>query len=258
MKRYRQFQPLIISHFETGEWQHPVHQHNHYEFIFIQKGSGRHVINQSRIDYKQGNIFLIGPDEEHYFEIAERTGFVFIKFTDPYMYNETVSPGQLRHLEYLMSSRKTHLSAFQLNGQDQKTLEHMIAVILSLKDDLLANEQLIWFQILALANLLQRNMPELNPTVTRTRDMQAIFCYIHKHIYSPDKLRATAMAGHFNTTPGYMGPYFKRNAGITLREYIRNYRRTLLQQRIEHGHSLKQIAAEFGLTDESHVGKLVR
>ena len=89
--------------------------------------------------------------------------------------------------------------------------------------------------------------------------MQAMFCYLHKHIYTPDRLRSSVMATHFNTTPDYIGPYFKRNAGVTLRDYIGNYRKSLITQRIESGHySLKEIAAEFGLTDESHVSKIVQ
>jgi YesN/AraC family two-component response regulator len=114
-------------------------------------------------------------------------------------------------------------------------------------------------QILALSHILKRNMPELMPFGNRSKDMQAIFCYIHKHIYSPDQLRAPIMAEHFNITADYMGPYFKRNTGTTLREYIQNYRRTLIKQRMISGrYSLKQIAAEFGLTDESHVSKIIQ
>lgn len=135
----------------------------------------------------------------------------------------------------------------------------MVAVILSLKADIFGNERLIWLQLLVLAELLQRHMPELKVTSNRTRDMQALFCYIHKHIYTPDKLKATAMAEQFHTTPDYIGPYFKRNTGISLREYIGNYRKNLIRKRQDSGgYSLKQIAAEFGLTDESHVSKLMR
>lgn len=78
-------------------------------------------------------------------------------------------------------------------------------------------------------------------------------------IYTPDQLKAQIMASHFHTTPDYIGPYFKRNTGITMRDYIGDYRRTLIQKRMASGHySLKQIVAEFGLTDESHVSKLLK
>jgi AraC family L-rhamnose operon regulatory protein RhaS len=260
MKRYKQFQPLAISEFEGAVWQHPVHKHNHYELILIRQGRGVHHINGNNIPYNESAIFLVGPEEEHFFEIAEPTYFIFIKFTDAYIHqvNSGSSYG-LQQLEYLIKSRETHLAGFQLSEADRLTADSIIAVIRSLKQDLLSNEQLIWLQVLALAALLQRNMPELKATAQRSRDMQAVFCYVHKHIYTPDKLKSPVIASHFNTTPDYIGPYFKRNAGVTLRDYIKDFRKGLILQRMDSGnYSLKQIAAEFGLTDESHVSKILQ
>jgi len=132
-------------------------------------------------------------------------------------------------------------------------------VIISLKDEIFSNEELLWLQVLSIAYIMQRNMPELKNTRERNKDMQAVFCYIHKYIYAPERLKATVMAAHFNISDDYMGPYFKRRAGITLRDYIKAYRKTVVEQRIASGrYSLKEIAAEFGLTDESHVSKIIR
>ena len=106
---------------------------------------------------------------------------------------------------------------------------------------------------------MQRNMSELKNTGERNKDMQAVFCYIHNYIYAPERLKATVMAAHFNISGDYMGPYFKRNARITLRDYIKVYRKGIVEQRIASGrYSLKEIASEFGLTDESHVSKILR
>ena len=260
MKRYRQFQPLVISAFEAAIWPHLPHQHNHYEIIVIRQGMGIHVINGNAINYRSGDIFLVGPDDAHSFQIESRTQFVFIKFIDAYIHQvNSGSAYGLQQLEYLIKSRETHLSGFRLIEPDQDTANAIVEVILSLQQDALMNEPLIWLQVLSLAVLLQRNMPELKATANRSRDMQAVFCYIHKHVYAPGKLKASAMAAHFHTTPDYIGPYFKRNAGITLRDYIGGYRKSLIRQRIDNGnYSLKQVAAEFGLTDESHVVKTLR
>jgi AraC family L-rhamnose operon regulatory protein RhaS len=260
MKRYKQFQPLIISAFEVSEWPHPVHQHNHYELIYICHGTGIHHIGGNELIYNEGNMFLVGPEDEHSFNITTPTKFVFIKFTDIYIHHVNAGSAYgLQQLEYLIKSRETHFARFYLNDTDQFTIAGIIQVIMSLKEDLLSNEQLIWLQVLALAALLQRNMPELKATAGRNQDMQAVFCYIHKHIYTPAKLRSSVIASQFHTTADYIGPYFKRNTGITLRDYVGDYRKSLIRQRIDTGsHSLKQIAAEFGLTDESHVIKILR
>lgn len=256
MKRYRQFEPVVISDFEVTQWQHPVHNHNHYELIYIKHGSGSHHINEVPVAYSTGDIFLLGPEEAHYFAIAEPTRFIFLKFTDMYIHQ---SGSGVQDLEYLIKSRETHLSGFRLSDHDRHTVELIFDVIVYLKHDMLMNGQLIWMQILMLSHILQRNMPELKSVAHGSKDMQAIFCYIHKHIYTPDKLKADVIATNFNITGNYIGLYFKKNAGITLRDYIRNYRNNLIRQRIDSGqYSLKQIAADFELTDESHVSKLMQ
>jgi AraC family transcriptional regulator, L-rhamnose operon regulatory protein RhaS len=256
MQRYRQFQPLLIEDFEVTEWAHPAHRHNHYEVIYISHGEGRHIINDVAMPYSQGDVFLLGPEEAHYFEVKQCTRFIYVKFTDPYLYGKE----DARQLEYLVKSRETHLSGFPLTALDRHTLSLIFETIIALRED----EQLVWLQLLTVAGILQRNMPELKITDVgsgnaRTRDIQAIYCYLHKHIYDPGKLRAATMAAHFNMSEEYLGPYFKRHTGNTLREYIGSYRRHLIQQRVESGvYTLKEIAAAFGLTDESHVTKLLK
>jgi len=259
MKRYRQFEPILISDFQAKHWQHPEHRHNHYELIYIKQGSGSHVINQVALPYEEGDVFLIGPEEEHYFKIDVLTHFVYLKFTDAYVYQkDEMSAPSMQHLEYLIKSRETHLSGFKLSEHDRQTVGLIFNVIISLKSETLQNEQLIWLQLLTLATMLQRNMPELKVNAGRSRDMQAVFCYVHKHIYTPSKLKSTVIAANFHLSADYIGPYFKRNAGITLRKYIGEYRRSLIEGRIAtRNYSLKQIAAEFGLTDESHVSKIL-
>lgn len=260
MKRYKQFEPVLISDFEVSDWQHPVHNHNHYELIYIMHGSGRHFINSLPVNYQQGDVFLLGPEEEHYFELIEKTRFIYLKFTDVYIHQSNdVTNNTVKHLEYLIKSRETHHAGFNLSVEDQITVDLLFGVLISLKIDLMRNEHVIWMQVLVLSEILQRNMPEIKANENRSPDMQAVFCYIHKHIYSPRELKAGVMAGHFHFAANYMGPYFKRNAGITLTKYIAGYRNRLIRQRLDSGRfSLKQLAAEFGLTDESHVSKLLK
>jgi len=260
MKRYKQFNPVLISDFELSAWHHPVHKHNHYELIYIKSGAGKHVINSNAIKYHAGSVFLLGPEEAHYFEIEKKTHFVYIKFTDLYMHHyEGLFNSGLRHLEYLIKSRETHLANFIFGDKDQDTINGIFDVIITMKNDVLRNDELIWMQVLTIAHILQRNMPEISSNENRTKDMQAVFCYIHKHIYYPEKLKAQQMAEHFNFTRDYIGQYFKSNTGMTISDYVGRYRVNLIRQRMSSGgFGLKQIASEFGLADASHVSKILK
>lgn len=260
MKQYRQFEPVLISDFEVQEWQHPVHRHNHYEIIYIGKGRGVHHVNQSTINYSAGNVFFVGPDDEHYFDIHQSTRFVYVKFTDEFIHQQDAQFYRgIQSLEYLIKRRDLHLSGIPFSKLDQQIIHQLFKVIISLKHDTTGNEPLIWLQLIAIAGILQRNLPEITDMAGQPKNMQAMFCYIHKYIYSPVMLRSSALARQFHTTEDYIGRYFSKHAGITLRNYVQDYRNTLIRKRLNNGaYSLKQIAAEFGLTDESHVSKLLK
>ncbi|MGN6416088.1 MAG: helix-turn-helix domain-containing protein [Pseudobacter sp.] len=260
MKQYRQFAPVLISEFEAEEWQHPVHRHNHYEIIYIGKGAGVHHVNDVAVPYGSGQVFFLGPDDEHYFTITQRTHFLYVKFTDEYLHQQDAHFYRgIQQLEYLIRRRDLHFSGFNISGNDQATLNQLFRVIRSLKYDTLANEPLLWMQLISVAVILQRSLPEIEETAGQNKNMQALFCYIHKYIYTPEKIRLQVLATQFNTTEDYIGRYFRKHAGITLRDYVQEYRVTLIRKRLEKGeYSLKQVADEFGLTDESHVSKLLK
>ncbi|WP_285059260.1 AraC family transcriptional regulator [Pedobacter ginsengisoli] len=260
MKRYRQFKPILISAFEVEQWHHPAHTHNHYELIYIKNGSGIHHINKLTVIYQEGDIFLLGPSEEHYFEIEQKTKFIYLKFTDLYMQgSQDAWHHPVKELEYLVHNRESHLSGFKLTANDQLLTAQIFNVIELMKLDPLLNERLIWQQLISLSVILKRNLFCTMPDQIGENKMEAMFSYIHENIYTPERLRSAVMAADFNTTINYIGRYFKRNAGVSLRSYIKSYRHTLISKRMQAGnYSLKQIAAEFGLADESHVHKLMR
>lgn len=76
---------------------------------------------------------------------------------------------------------------------------------------------------------------------------------MEKKTVPPQSCRIEVVAGAFNISGSYFGDFFKRNFGISYREYINGYRMDLMRRRIKSGRStMKQITAEFGFADESH------
>lgn len=75
MKR-KQFEPLEIDVFETSVYPFPNHSHTYYEMIYIFKGCGNHYFNKLVIPYKAGDLYLISPEDEHFFDIKNQLSFV--------------------------------------------------------------------------------------------------------------------------------------------------------------------------------------
>ncbi len=59
MKRYKQYEPFIVSDFKEDGILHPFHQHTYSSIIFIYNGEGTHFINNSQIDYESGDLFVL-------------------------------------------------------------------------------------------------------------------------------------------------------------------------------------------------------
>ncbi|UII25085.1 helix-turn-helix domain-containing protein [Fulvivirga maritima] len=267
MKRYTQFEELVMSDFEVDEWPHPRHNHNHFEIVYIAKGCGKHHLNDIDFCYKKGDLFLLGPDDEHEFEIKQSTRFIYFKFTKLYFnnYYELPLPGEwnkdVDHLLYYPERKKGSL----LKLKEDKLLVHQLMEIMvsEYNSTRLLNHKIILQIFSVIILVLKRNSNACSHIAAdkseKTGMAQELIEYIELHIYNPGKLTLKAMAAHFNYSTNYIGMLFKEKVGSSLRDYVNNFRLQLISQRLEHGTvGMKQIAAEFGFVDESHLYKFIK
>ncbi len=258
MKR-NQFEPLVIHEFEEKVFHLPVHSHTYYELIYIFKGSGIHLLNNNRIPYKAGDLFVISPDDEHYFEIRKSTRFAFIKFTDSYFNGKnSLSPDAflVTSPEDIMRNKLLKEIKLQMDEPCRSILRNTVENIVAYncrKD--IASSPLVYYQILSVFGLIREAAAKLNVRIDKGQpDKEAMISYIHQHIYAPGQIQVKNIAAHFNISPSYFSSYFKRNFELSYREYINDYRLKLIEKRIASGtFTMKQIADEFGFTDESHL-----
>lgn len=257
MKR-TQFEALVIDTFEADFFPLPKHSHTYYELIYIFKGCGNHHINKIIIPYKAGDLYLVSPEDEHFFEIKKTTKFSFIKFNDSFFNdNKHLSPDLLMTASPMNIMRNSQLKEDKLLFDEpcktilKKTMENIIDYD---KICNIPNSPLLFFQILSLFGLIREGLERLNVRVDKSFPNQDnLISYIHQNIYNPEMVRVGTIAEHFNISPTYFSAYFKRNFEVSYREYLNDYKVKLIERRIQSGQmTLKQIASEFGFTDESH------
>jgi AraC-like DNA-binding protein len=259
MKR-KQFEPLEIDAFETSVFPFPKHSHTYYEMIYIFRGCGDHHINQIVIPYKAGDLYLISPDDEHFFSIKKSTKFCFIKFNDSYFEdNKHLSPDNLATASPVDIMRNSLLKEEKLIFDEpcktilKKTVENIIEYN---KFHKVSSSPIMFFQILSLFGIIREASAKfLNVKVDNgILQREDLISYIHQNIYHPEKVRISSIAKHFNISETYFGAYFKRNFDISYRKYITDYKLKLIEMRILSAQvTMKQIAYEFGFTDESHL-----
>jgi AraC-like DNA-binding protein len=259
MGKLKQFETLVIHQFESSQFHLPFHGHTYYELIYILKGKGEHYINANCIPYLAGDLFALAPGDEHYFEIKESTHFAFIKFTESYFnsrkhfINDKAAP--LNPEAYM---KRRFLKEFKLIFDEpyhtilRSTVENILAYD-CVKN--VATSPLIYYQIVSIFGLIKEVIIKQGIAGDNSLpDNNELISYVNQHIYEPQKILIKNLAASFNIADNYFSAYFKRNFGISYREYINNYRIKLIEQRIAAGQlTLKQIAAEFGFVDESHL-----
>lgn len=259
MKR-KQFEPLELDCFEAEVYPFPNHSHTYYELIFIVKGAGNHHINKLVIPYKSGDLYLISPDDEHFFDIKKSTKFCFIKFNDSYFnFHKNLSPDDIFMASPFDIMRNPVFKEEKLNFDEpcksilKKTVENIFEYHLYHK---VSDSPIVFFQIMSLFGLIREvSMKNMKFNIDRkTPEKEDLITYIHKNIYNPEFIKMQVIAKHFSISPGYFSNYFKRNFEVNYRDYVKNYKLRLIERRILSGKmTMKQIAFEFGFTDESHL-----
>ncbi len=256
MKRYIQHEYLRISHFTGTEWQHPIHNHNHFELIFVHEGAGNHCISNMEVPFEGKAIFLLGPSDAHHFELHAPTTFTFLKFTNTYLGD----PHWNQILEHLLQAARQQRLILPVAAA-AKTDQLIRLIVEEWKEDRNENSATIRHLMQGLISMVQTFIPTTldNIATKHQQKITALIDYIHDNIHLADQLQTEQLAAQFDLSKHYLGVYFKEQTGVTLRDYITKYKLHLIENKLLHsGLSLKEISHEFGFSDTSHFNKFFR
>jgi len=264
MHQDKQFEPLVIVEEEVIHLDKVVHLHNYYEFVFIKSGTGKHYLNGETTDFIAGDLFFISPVDKHAFEINRTSVICSVRFTE-------YGKGRIKSLQQAFNGEFSTLKKgrsplnikVNFSEKDLKLVTAIIDLMSLLKNDILSNEAMIYLQIVALVAIIERNLSyssHMVDTLKISNDpkktLEMLYTYIHRHISNPEQLTATKIAAHSGHSAHYIGVYFKRNAGVTLKDYINECRQTIIGRKLlSNEFSVNQLTAAFNFTDESHFNK---
>lgn len=260
-----QFEQLVVHDFKEKEFHLPMHGHTHYELVYIHNGSGIHLVNSSRLPYQKGDLFIIGPEDEHYFEIARSTHFTFIKFTDDYfagnkIYSQT-DPFLSLNPESIMKNKLLKEIKLKMDKTCVSILKNTIENIVSYNSNKdIVRSPLMFYQILSVFGLIKEAVAKLNIRIDNGQpDKEEMIYYINQNIYQPALTQIKNIASHFSISPTYFSDYFKHKFGMCYRNYINDYRISIIEKRLAiPSIALSQISDEFGFTDMSHFNKFYK
>ena len=265
MKRFIQHEPLFIRHFKTSKWPFPLHDHNHFELVFIHSGIGDHVLNNVRKPYQGPCLFLLAPTDYHIFDIKEETEFSVLKFSNGYLSGFSVSQADqswnklIDHLLSLHSGRET---ALKLTKDAVFKIEQLIRLIVG-EWEAAENSlgEIILYLIRAVfAYIKQAVISEQFPVQLVNSDLiLSVADYIHAHIGEPKALQLNVIAAQFHYSANHLNHLFKEQMRVPIREYTVKHKTKLIENRLKYSsHTIKALSKEFGFSDLSHFNKFLK
>lgn len=266
MRKLKQFQSFVIHDYEEESFHLPLHSHTYYELIYIFSGSGDHIVNSIKNSYSPGDVFVLSPNDEHYFDIVDNTHFIFIKFTENYFQNGTLYKNfDIMRISPIEIMRKKILKETKiiLNEAQKVMMENIMRNIAyyNLKSPSnIDSSSIIGTHILAVFSIIQESMyNEINISLSQELDKDSIISFIHENIYFPEKIKANHLSSEFKISTNYFSTWFKRNFGMNLTQYVNKYKVELIKKRLTANRkSIKEISFEFNFTDASHLSKFFK
>lgn len=264
MRTLKQFEPLVIHDFTEKVFHMESHGHTYYEIGYIYTGAGLHYLNNSILNYKPGDVFLLCPEDSHTFKIKKTTRFVFIKFTDSYFHlfdngleNTAADTAPIA----IMNSKYLKENKLEVVHPNSLILKNTIDSIVAFDQtgENINTSRMVYHQILSILAMARDILSKTEMGFSRETEDQLMISYIHQYIYTPAELKIAHIAAHFNIAPKYFSSYFKRVYGITYSAYVNRYKASLIELRLQSKlFTVRQVAEEFGFTDESHLSRFFK
>jgi AraC-like DNA-binding protein len=253
---YKDFEIYSV---EELTWKKEVHRHNFFELLYIEYGTGNHILNSIDHNYKAHDIYLLTPKDYHSFKTVTPTKFHCLRFL----------PGFFSNKKEIEDIEKLFFYHNQTNGnlifpEDDKTFCEM--VIVKILEEVARpkgqNEIIIKSLMMSLIQIIRRNASikesNLNFQTTEVLKIDTILSYIRSNIANPHLLKKKEMASHFNVSIHYIGEYFKTHLNITLRDYIEQTKLKVVREKLSRSNlTFSEISNDLGFIDSSHFNKFI-
>ncbi len=267
-KRYYSRHALNIFTLALEKWEYPLHKHNFFELIFIEKGSGFQTINEVRFGYQKGAIFLLTPEDEHFFEIEETTTFTYIKFTEQLFLEKNADNPNSKwqeKIERVLGNPNAEPQDIIKEENDRFKLFQLLAILRAEyeRTDMFSRQatlELFGAMMLIIARNLHKkgNLPAIRQN-KEVEKVSTILAYIRQHISDKEKVKIKTIAEVHLMSPNYVSIFIKKHTGLSIQQLVMDTKLKTAERLLRQSNlTITQIATRLGFTDASHFTKIFK
>ncbi|WP_068943308.1 AraC family transcriptional regulator [Chryseobacterium timonianum] len=267
MKRIVNFNSFNVFSIEKESWDIEYHNHNFYELIIIENGKGTHHLNGITFPYQKGDIFLLRPSDAHEFTIQNKTRFIYIKFTEEYLWENLLmnKTNELKKIiQLLMEDRSFVYESVIKNKSDRAHLLQLSRILLhEFSHKNLYNKEISIDLFSTIFTILTRNTMNTKNHQTwiskNINRIDRILYYINVNFQDAEKMKIENIAKEFLISPNYISIYVKKETGFSIQQHIIQYKIKAAEKLLlQSNYNISEIADRLGFNDVSHFNKIFK
>ncbi|WP_413511747.1 AraC family transcriptional regulator [Myroides odoratus] len=261
--------PLLVRQIEATEEALHLHSKAELTLVYIQQGKGMTRFDGQEIPFEKGKLFLIPFGISYHFQSEKTSCLLIIEcpqrfITQIRMESDRIETcDNLYKLTYITHNYQAKSGCVFRVKEDEVFAEQLLQAIAREYAALTPDYLLIRQSIAIVLNLVARNLihsdyQQLEEN-KKEQDVMKLITYVQQHSTDRKQLTIEALSAEFGIAKSYIGEYFKKQVGVSLQEYILDYKLKLVEIRLKYSAMrLKEIAFELDFNDESHLSKLFK
>lgn len=261
-KRFFSASSFNVFELDLEVWDYPRHAHNFFELVFIVSGNGTHLLNDSSFNYKDGDVFLMTPDDEHEFVVEERTVFGYLKFTEQIFLEKTELVSDLKwrkNIDAVILHSNSIPSSIITNERDKENVFQLFQLLKKEYTNPITHSRSILLELFgALLMIVSRNISNdiIVTSLSEKDKVNSILTHIRQNVLDNERIKIAEIAKEFYMSPNYISIFIKKHAEISIQQYVIQTKMKMAERLLKQTSlTISQIAQKMNFTDSSHFTK---
>ena len=261
--------PLVVKQILSIEESLVIKSKAELTLIYIQQGKGIVCFDSQSIPFQKGKLFLIPFDTQYIFKSEKDSKVLIVECPQYFITQIRLESDRIEtcdnmyKLTYITHNFHTREGCVFHIKEDGILAEQLLFTIereyLNPIQDYLIIRQCMAIILNLVARNLRQNDFSLTKESKKNQDVMKLITYVQKNIANRKSLSLESLSKEFGIAKSYVGEYFKKQAGVSLQDYILDYKLKLVEIRLKHSTMrLKEIAFELDFNDESHLSKIFK